>query len=426
MKTTLTKRTQTEAHLTITLSADYMAPHVAHIYDGLRSRVKADGFRPGKAPDHIVERQLGSSMVHSEVIDDLLQYSYASAVREHQLPVISSPKVEITKFVPYTEMEYTAVAELMPPVTLPDYKKIKARRGKVQLTDADVDQVVEDLRRRSAGRVAVDRAATTDDELDFDFTGTRDGEPVAGATSKHYKLVLGSGSFIPGFEDQLSGLKASEVKTFTITFPQDYHEKTLAGKPVQFEVLVHAVSEARLAPVDDAFAMEVAKVDTVKQLREDIETALRQERTEESEKQYENEVLEELLSKAKYTVPERLLAQQIERLKGELVQNLGSSGLDLERYAGATGKTVAQIEDELKPAAQKRVGLAMLLTEIAKAEAIQVTTEDIDQELDRLRASYKDPELLGELDKPETREDVYNHLMSLRTIEKVISYSETT
>ena len=160
MNATITTRTDTQVVLTITLTEPDMAPHVKHVYDEMRKRVKADGFRPGHAPDHIVERQLGTSVVQSEVIDDLLQFSYANAVRQYELPVIASPKVEITKFVPFTEIEYTATAELMPPVTLPDYKKIKVKRTEAKITAADIDQVLSDLAKRSAERKPVDRAAT--------------------------------------------------------------------------------------------------------------------------------------------------------------------------------------------------------------------------------------------------------------------------
>jgi trigger factor len=422
MSATITKQTDTEVTLTITVTPAEMAPLVTHTFDNLRPKVKAAGFRPGKAPDAIVERELGPGAVQQEVLDEVLQHTYADAVRDHNLPVIAPPSVQLTKFVPYTELEYTATVEIMPAVKLPDYKKLKARRSEVKVAPADIDKVIEDLRKRAARKADVTRAAKLGDEVTFDFAGTLKGEPVPGATSENYKLELGSKSFIPGFEEELVGLASGESKVFKITFPKDYQEATLAGQEVDFTVKVAVVTETTLPEVDAAFAKEVGELDSVEALRTDIEKTILVENSEQAEKQFEQAVLDEILTKSELKIPSRLADQQISRLKSELEQNLAYSGLDLEKYAQISGKTVADIEAELKPEAEKRVGYAMLLTEIAKAENLTILPEELEDEIDRLRDQYKDPSVLSELSKPEVREDIYNHLLSSKTIQKILSY----
>lgn len=424
METKLNNRTDTTAEFTVTLGEAELAEHVAHVFDELRPRVKASGFRPGKAPNKIVERELGSQMVQSEVIDHAIQESYSKAVRELELPIIAPPEVTLDKFVPFTELSFKAKVELMPKITLPDYKSYKLKKPVVTVDPAEVDEAIEQLRRREAVRMTVEREAKPGDEVSFDFEGTKEGEPVRGATAKNHILTIGSGNFIPGFEEKLIGLMPGDEKSFDIRFPEQYHEESLAGEMVTFKIKLNKVDELVLPELNDEFAAKAGGVPTVAELRESIQTNMADKRADEASKQFENELLEKLVADAKFEVPDALMQQQLNRLRGDLTQNLAYSGLDMEKYLEMLKKTQDELDEEMKPEARKRVGLAMILTEVAAAEKIELSAAELDAEIAKLKEQYPDPQAQAELDSPQTREELYNHLMASRVVAKLVEYAE--
>lgn len=424
METKITSQTDTKAEFTVTLGEAELKHAVEHVFDELRPRVKAAGFRPGKAPDKIVERELGSATVQSEVIEHAVRESYAKAVQEQKLAVVAPPEVSVEKFVPYTELEYKASVDLMPKVKLPKYQDYRLPRPALDVDAAEVDKTIADLRRREATRLDVERAAQKGDEVTFDFDGSKGGEPVRGASAKNHTLLLGSGQFIPGFEEELIGLKPGDEKSFDIRFPKDYHEESLADQVVTFAIKMNKVVELVEPELNDEFVAKVSPFKTVDELKADILEQLTQRQAETASREYEQQVLDKLLKDSKFEVPQALLRQQLDRLKAELQQNLAYSGLDLEKYLSLSGKTAEQLDDEMKPEAERRVGLAMILTDVATAENISVTPEELNAEIDRMKEQYKDEATRAELDNPSTREEIYNHLMASRVIAKLISYAE--
>lgn len=424
METKLISQTEAEAQFTVTLSEAELAKIKKEVFDHLRKSVKAAGFRPGKAPDMIVERELGSAAVQNDVIDHALQHTYSDAVKELKLQVVASPKISLEKFVAYTELEYKVTAELLPKVKLGDYKKMRVKRPAIKVEPAEINRTIEDLRRREASRLESEQPAKLGDEVNFDFEGTKDGEPVPGASAKKQTLQLGSGNFIPGFEDEIVGLKAGDEKTFDIRFPANYHEKTLADQVVTFNIKLNSVTDLVLPEVDAAFVERVSPFKTVKELEADITTKLTGEKAEAASREYEQSVLNQLLKDSKFTTPAALVDQQLERMRGELAQNLAYSGLDVSKYLDLSGKTQEQLDAEMRPEAERRVGLAMILTEVAAAENLSVSAADLDAEIERLRQDYPDPSTRAELDNPNTREEIYNHLMSSRVIAKLVEYAD--
>ncbi len=424
METKITSQTETEAQFTVTLNETELKTAVKHVFDELRPRVKAAGFRPGKAPDHIVERELGSSYVQSEVMEHAVQESYAKAVREQKLAVVAPPQVSLEKFVPYTQLEYKATVELMPKVKLASYHDFRLPRPSVTIDKAEVEKTLEDLRRREATRLESDNPAKTGDEVNFDFDGTKDSQPVRGASAKGQTLLLGSSQFIPGFEEELLGLKAGSDKSFDITFPKDYHEGSLAGQVVTFKVKVNTVTELVLADVNDEFAAKVSPYKTIEELKGNILEQVTSQKAEEVSRQYEQQVLDKLLKESQFSAPDALVQQQLQRMRSELAQNLSYSGLDLDKYAQLSGKTLEQLDEEMRPEATRRVGLAIVLTEVAAAEKLAVNSVDLDDEIARMKSQYRDEATRAELDNPNTREEIYNHLMASRVIAKLLSYAE--
>jgi trigger factor len=424
METTITSQTETEVQFTVSLDEAEMLHIKKEVFDHLRKTVKAAGFRPGHAPDMIVERELGSGTVQGEFIEHALQHSYAQAVKEQKLQVVASPKVSIEKFVPYTELQYKATVDIMPKVKLADYKKIRVKRPEVKIDVKDVDRTIEDLRRREATRLDSEHPAKKGDEVNFDFEGIKGGHPVPGATSQGQTLQLGSGTFIPGFEDNLIGLVKGDEKTFDIRFPKEYHEKSLANELVKFKVKVNSVTELVLPEVNEDFVTAVSPFKTVAELKDDITQKLSGQKAEEAARQYEKEVLDKVLGGSKYQAPESLVQQQMQRLRTELEQNLAYSGLNLEKYLELTKKTQADMDADMRPEAERRVGLAMVLTEVAAQEGLSVTPDELDAEIARLKQDYPDPATQAELDNPGTREEIYNHLMASKVITKLLSYAE--
>jgi trigger factor len=422
MKSQVTNTTKSDTTITITLDHDHLKPYVAKAYDHLRARVKAAGFRPGKAPDHIVERELGAAAVQSEVMEHAIEESYAAAVGEHDIAAIAPPDVKVTKYVPYDELEYTATVDTMPDVVLGDYKKIKLEQPEVAVEDTEIEATIDDLRKRLATKQPVERPAGLGDEVNIDFSGTKDGLQVEGATATGHELVLGSNTFIPGFEDQLVGLAQGAEKTFDIKFPDDYSATDLAGQKVTFAVKVNGVNELVLPEVDEKFVATISPLKSVEELRADIKERIEAEKKEAASAKYEQDVLDQIVEKSDWEAPKRMVASQLNRMKEEMGERLASSGLTLEKYLTLSSKTMEDLEQELEPAARKRVGLALVLNKIAREEQVTVSNDDVDAELARLKSQYTDPSVQADLNAPSVREDILNHLVASKTVEKILSY----
>jgi trigger factor len=424
METKIITRTDEEVTFSVTLSEAELTAIKKEVFDHLRGNVKAAGFRPGKAPDMIVERELGASAVQSEVIDHALQHSYPDAVKELNLQIVSNPNISLDKFVPYTTLEYTVKAELLPKVKLADYSKMRVKRPTIKVEPAEINRTIEDLRRRESVRLDSEQPAKLGDEVNFDFAGTKGGEEVPGASAKNQTLQLGSGQFIPGFEEEMVGLKKGDEKTFDIKFPATYHEKTLADQVVTFAVKLNSVTDLVLPEVDAEFIGRVSPFKTLAELEADISGKITGEKAEAAAREYEQEVLNKLLKESQFKTPSALVDQQLQRMRGELEQNLAYSGLNFAKYLELSGKSQEEMDNEMRPEAERRVGLAMILTEVATAENLLITPEELDAEIDRLRQDYADPATQAELSNPNTREEIYNHLMSSKVIAKLVSFAD--
>ncbi len=425
METKITSRTDTEVTFTVTLDESVLIDIKKEILDNLRGKVKAAGFRPGKAPDAIVEREMGSATIQSEVMDHAIQHTYSDAIKAENLQVVASPKVSLDKFVPYTQIQYTVTVELMPKVKLADYKAMRVKRPAMKIEKAEIDRTIEDLRRRQATRLESEQPAQTGDEVNFDFAGTKDGQPVSGASAKGQTLQLGSGQFIPGFEEEMIGLKVGDEKTFDIRFPAEYHEKTLADQVVTFAIKINQVTQLVLPEVNAEFVAQVSPFKTLDELKADITTKITGEKAEGASREYEQSVIDKVLKDSDFKAPNALVDQQLERMRGELNQNLASSGLDITKYLDLSNKTQEQLDKEMRPEAERRVGIAMVLTEVAAAESLSVDAAELEAEIGRLKQSYPDPQTQAELDNPSTREEIYNHLMASKVIAKLVGYAES-
>jgi trigger factor len=351
---------------------------------------------------------------------------YGEALLQEKVRPVAQPQVSIKKFVPFTTLEFEAEVEAVGEVKLPDYKKIKLTKKPVTVTAKDVDEVIDNLALRTAEKEAVNRAAKQGDELTIDFTGVdaKTKEPIKGADGTDYPLLLGSNTFIPGFEDNLTGLKPGAEKSFDVTFPKDYGVKALQNKAVSFSVTVKKVSEIKKPTIDDAFAAKIGPFKTVKELKDDVKAQLTIEQQQRVERDFESELLEKITDKSTAAIPEALIDEELERLEREERQNAMYRGLTWPEYLEQQGMDEELYKTQQRPVAEKRVKAGLVLAEIAEKEKVEVTPDELQTQLTLLKGQYKDEGMQSEIDKPETRREIASRLISEKTIKQLVTYAE--
>lgn len=425
MQVTRHNISDTKVRLSIQAGEAALSDFKSHALQKLAGQVKVPGFREGKAPLNVVEKHVNSEDLQSAFLDDAINHLYTAAIQEQKLRPIDNPKISLKKFVPYTALEFDAELEVLGEIKLADYKKIKKQVAKVSVTAKDVDEVVKALQERMAEGSDVERAAKKGDKVIIDFKGVdAKKQPIRGADGKDYPLLLGSGNFIPGFEDNLIGMKPEAEKTFDLTFPKDYGVQTLAGAKVTFTVTVKKVQEQSVPTVDDEFAAKAGPFKTVKELKDGIKSELTQERQTAAQQDLEGEIVKELANKSTLSVPDVLVQDQAERLMTELRQNLVYRGMTYEEYLEQLGKTDEDYQKEVvTPEAEQRVRAGLVLAEVADKEGIDVTPEELDMRMTLLKGQYQDPTMQAELDKPESRQNIASRMVTEKTIQKLVAYA---
>jgi trigger factor len=329
------------------------------------------------------------------------------------------------KFVPYTTLEFEADVETIGEVKLAGYKTIKHAKQPVTVTAKDIIEVLENLKMRMAERVEVKRPAKLNDEVIVDFAGRDEkDEPINGADGKDYPLILGSKTFIPGFEEEVVGMKPEGKKEFNITFPKDYNVAALQNKKVTFSVTAKKVQELKTPKLDDEFAKKAGPFKTLAELKADIKTQLKAERERENQNVYENELIKKIVDKSTVEIPEVLIEEQIDRLEEEEKRNLVYRGQTWQEHLDAEGVTEKEHRERQKSDAELRVKAGLVLSEIADKEHLSVEPEELEIRIQMLKGQYKDPAMVAELDKPENRQDIAARLLTEKTIAKLVDYAK--
>ncbi len=424
----VTKKNLTPTKVQLKLVADdasMMQDIKREALKALADTVKIQGFREGKAPLNIIEKHVSQERLQSEFLDRAMNKLYVAALDQEKLRPVEQPQVKIVKFVPYDTLELEAEVEVVGAVTLPDYKKIKLPKEKVSVTAKEIDAVLDDLKKRDAEKKEVKRAAKNGDQATIDFVGVdeKTKEPIAGADGKAYPLLLGSNAFIPGFEENVVGLKPGDEKTFVVTFPKDYGAKELQNHKVAFTVTVHAVHELVEPTLDDAFAAKVGPFKTVQDLKDDIKKELEFRKNEEAEQHYTDELITKLAEKAKVAIPEVLVNEQIDRLVQDQRQNLIYRGQTWPEYLEAEGLTEETFRAKQRPAAELRVKAGLVLSEIADVEKIEVTREELEAQMQALKARYTDAKMQAELANPKAMREIASRLLTEKTVAKLTEYA---
>jgi trigger factor len=423
MKLLVDRKKDTQAILEITASPEELAKIKNKVLHKLAPQVKVAGFREGNVPMEMVEKNIDQQTLQSQFIDEAINMLYVAALKEERVRPVAQPKVEVTKFVPFTELEFKMELDVVGKITLPSYKKHGVKREEKKVTAKDVDAVLKNLQLRAAEKTEVKRAAKKGDEAWIDFKGTDPkGKPVKGADGNDYPLMLGSNTFIPGFEEEVEGMKPGDEKSFNITFPKDYGAKELQNAKVTFAVTVKKVNEVTEPKLDDDFASKVGPFKELAELKTEIKKQLDGEAKQKTERDFEAALVNKLADDTKVEIPESLVTEQQQAVLQEVRQNVIQRGMTFDEYLKAEGATEEEyVKKEITPEAIRRVKAGLMLSEIADVEGIDVTPEEFEARILQLKGQYKDAKMQEQLDEPESRREINARLRS----EKVIQFIKT-
>lgn len=425
MQVKVTNSSTTEAVLSVIAKAEELTPIKESVVKILGAGVKVQGFREGKAPLNLIEKNIGEQQLQQAFLEEAINQMYPIAVQQQKLRPVSNPDIQIKKFVPFSALEFEAKIAVVQEVNLPNYKTMKLKKTDEKVTSNDVTGVIENLQQRLAEGSDVDRAAKDTDKVWIDFVGKDSkGEPVKGADGKDYPLVLGSKTFIPGFEEKLVGVKAGDKKSFTLTFPKDYNVKALANKKVTFDVGVTKVQEVSLPKVDDELAKKAGPFKTLAELKEDIKKQLQTEKDQQSSLKYESELVKKITEKSKVEIPSVLIEDTIDRIVNEHKQNLTYRGQTYQEFLESEGQTEEEYRKTLAPIAEERVKASLVLSEVADKENLQITPEELEIRIQTLKGQYTDPQMQTDLEKPEIRRDIAMRMLSEKTVAKLAEYAQ--
>jgi trigger factor len=376
--------------LTVEVSVEKVNEGLDAAFKKVVQKVNVPGFRKGKMPRAMFEKRFGVESLYQDALDILLPEAYSNAVEEAGIEPIDRPDIDIEQMEKGKELVFKATVTVKPEVKLGDYKGLEVEAYNTEVTEEDVNKELEALQTRHAELVVKEEgAAENGDTVVIDFEGFVDGEAFDGGKSDNYSLELGSGSFIPGFEEQLVGTSAGESKDVEVTFPEEYHAAELAGKPAVFKVTVHEIKGKELPVLDDEFAKDVdEEVETLDQLKEKIQNRLKDQKEHEAEHHVRDTVVEQAAANAEVDIPEVMIETEINRMMQEFEQRLQMQGMNLELYFQFSGQDQNALRGQMKEEAEKRVRVNLTLEAIAKAENIEVTEEDVNAELEKMAQMY--------------------------------------
>lgn len=419
------KLSATQVRIGIVAGVEDLKPYKQAALSKLATSVKIAGFRQGKAPLNLVEKNVDPQMLQNEFLDVALSDLYAKAATSEHIRPVSRPEVSLKKFVPYTALEFEVVANVLGDLKLPNYKQIRLAKKKASVAAKDVDGVVETLRTRVAEKIEANRPAKSGDQAWIDFKGMdAGGKPVQGADGKDYPLILGSNTFIPGFEDNIAGMKPGGEKTFTLNFPASYGIKAMAGKKVTFTVALTKLEAVNKPEINDELAAKAGPFKTVKELKSDIRKQLEVERQREADRDYHNELVGKIVDKTTLDIPKSMIEHQAHHNLEEVKRNLSYRGQTYEDFLKAEAKSEEEYnETVLHPQAERQIKTSLVLDEIAKKEGLSVTEDELEVRMQLLKSQYKDEAMQAELAKEENQRDIANRLLTEKVLAKLEQYA---
>ncbi|MDD4378048.1 MAG: trigger factor [Eubacteriales bacterium] len=389
MKTTFISKEKNEVKFTMEFTAEEFDAAVVKAYQQSKDQFVIDGFRKGKAPRSIIEKHYGEGVFFEDAINGLFRENYMVAVKELDLEVIDSPSAEFSEIAKGKEFTVTITVPVYPVVEVKDYFGVEIEKVVQEVKDEDVDKDIEALQKRNARMILAERPAKEGDTVLLDYSGFVGEEQFEGGTAERQELKLGSGTFIPGFEEQLIGATPGEKKDVKVTFPEEYHSEDLAGKEAVFHCLVHEIKEEQLPELDDEFAKDVSEYDTLDELKNATRERLEKYAKSSEENQMKDAVIQKVYEANTVDVPKILVEDEIDRMAQELDQQLRYQGLGLEQYLQFVQKDPKEFREELREEAEKKVKTRLILMSIVEKEDIKVTEEELEEELKAIADQYK-------------------------------------
>ena len=378
------------AKLTIEVSAEDLDKAMEKAYQKQKSRISLPGFRKGKAPRKMIESMYGKGVFMEDAVNSLVPQEYTKALGECDLEIVSQPEINVTQMEPGKALIFTADVAVKPEVTLGDYKGVEVPKSEIAVTDEEVDAEVKKEQDKNARTVAVeDRAAANGDITTIDFEGFVDGVAFEGGKGTDYALTLGSGTFIPGFEDQLVGANTGDHVEVKVTFPEEYQAKELAGKEAVFQCDVKKIETKEVPELDDEFAKDVSEFDTLAEYKEDVKKKLTEKKEKEARTAKENAAVDKAIENAQMDIPELMTKTECRQMMDDFSRRMQQQGLSMEQYFQFTGQSMDKMMEDMKPQALKRIQTRRVLEKVAEAENIQPSEEEITEEIQKMADAYK-------------------------------------
>ncbi len=421
MKTTVKKLSDTRVEIKVVLDKKELAEARKKAITRLSAEVKIPGFRKGKVPADMAEKHLNPNDIAQVTLDIAVRTAVPEAFMSNQQNPLVVPEVSVTKYVPDEAAEFTATADILPDVKIGNYKKLGVKKTEIKVTEKDIKDILDNIANAYAEKKVVKRAAKDGDEVVIDFTGKKDGKEFDGGKARDYTLVLGSHSFIPGFEEGIISHNVGDKFDLKLTFPKDYHAKELAGQKVVFEVLLKQISEKILPKMDADFAKKCGPFKSMDELKADIKKNLEAQNAHKSEEKFKDDLIAALVKKSTVSAPEILISDQLRFIKDDITRNAAAQGLTFDDYLKQTGQTEEQWEKEARKVAEARVKASLVLQILARDEKVIVKDEDVSAKLAELRDVYKkSDEALKNLKDPRVRQDLKNRMTIEKTLDLIV------
>ncbi|MDY3908636.1 MAG: trigger factor [Eubacterium sp.] len=400
------------AKITITVSAEDFEKAMEQSYNKNKKKINIQGFRRGKAPRKMIEKMYGPEIFYEDAANLAIPDAYEEAAKECGLDIVSRPEIDVVEIGKGKEFVFTATVAVKPEVTLGDYKGIEVEKKEVKVLAADVNDEIERVREQNSRMITVDdRGIKKDDTAVIDFEGFVDGEAFQGGKGEDYPLVIGSHSFIDTFEDQLIGKKVGEEVEVNVTFPDEYHEESLKGKPALFKVTIKEIKKKELPKLDDEFASEVSEFETLKEYKASVKKTLTERRKADAKREKENIAVEKVVENATIEIPAPMIEEQTNQMIQEFAARLSQQGLSFEQYMQMTGLTPPALMEQMRPEAEKRIKTRLTLEAIVAAEGLKATAKDVEKEIEKMAEMYqmeadKMKELIGDAEKEQISLDL--------------------
>ena len=400
------------AKLTIEVSADELEKALQNAYMRQKNKINMPGFRKGKVPRQMIEKMYGPEIFYDDAANSLIPKAYSEAYDECELEIVSQPEINVEQIEKGKPFIFTAQVATKPEVTLGEYKGLEVDKVSTRVTQKEVDAKIQEEAEKNARTITVeDRPVQDKDEIILDFEGFVDGEAFEGGKGENYPLTIGSGSFIPGFEEQLIGAEPEKEIEVKVTFPEDYHAEDLKGKDAVFKCTIHEIKAKEIPEIDDEFAAEVSEFDTLDEYKADVKAKIKEQKAADGKRKKEDHAVEKAIANATMEIPDAMVDTQARQMMDEFAQRIQAQGLTMDQYFQFTGMDREKMMEEMKPQALKRIETRLVLEAVAKAENIEISDEKLDEELAKMAEAYKMEveklkEFMGDAEKKQMKEDM--------------------